>query len=86
MSKLRPPHPGWRKIVVALQEKAHMRQQDIGTKVGLAQSAIAELKSGIRKTVMFDPGLKLYMLYLERVLYKAFVVTKIARKKASAGR
>ena len=62
------PHPGWNKIIVALQKKAGMRQQEIAAEVEISQGAISELKSGIRTSLFSEAGMRLYTLYADRVL------------------
>jgi transcriptional regulator with XRE-family HTH domain len=70
------PHPGWIKIVKAVRSTG-MRQVDIAGHTGMSQNFISNLLRGKRFSPRFDRGLKLYLLYLERVLKKRLVAVTL---------
>lgn len=60
------PHPGWPAIVLALKA-CGLSQQAVAQKTGMSQNFISNLLRGKRHDPRFDRGLKLYVLYLNRV-------------------
>ena len=70
--------PGFAKVIIALQDKAGMKQCEIRDATGLSQPFLSGLKSGYRATIHFESGLKLFSLYAERVLKKKLALVQQA--------
>lgn len=62
-----PRHPGWPEVIDALQHKARLTQRQIESRTGISQSFLSNLKAGRRTSIKFEAGLRLFVLYLERV-------------------
>jgi transcriptional regulator with XRE-family HTH domain len=70
-------------MVVALQERAGLSQDDITAETGLSQSFISELKNGKRETCDFPRGMRLYRFYAKRVLRRRLALVPERRKAAA---
>jgi hypothetical protein len=65
-------HPGWKRVVAALM-KSGLTQHEIERISGVDQSVLSCLLNRKRASVRFDNGIRLFGLYVTRVLKRGII-------------